>query len=88
MRKFKTDDYTVYEILGETLYAVIRNAHSTFPSPNYVTIQTLYSFYGKYDDVEVGLSPESELEIMYIKGIVPPHLSKKDIFEQYPEYMI
>ncbi len=88
MRTYEVGEHIVYGILGELFYAVVKNPNSTFPAPNYVTIQTLYSFYAKYDDGEIGLSPESELEIKYIKGKVPPNLSKEKIFDDYPEYIV
>lgn len=88
MRTYETDDHIVYAIMDELFYAVVKNPHSEFPAPDYVSIQTLYSFYAIYDDGEAGLSPQSELEIKYIKGKVPSNLTKEDIFEQYPEYIV
>jgi len=86
--KYQTGEHIIYGIMDELFYAVIKNSESAFPSPNYVTIQTLYSFFAIYDDGTTGLSPTSELSTAYIKGKVPANLTKTEIFETYPEYII
>ncbi len=81
-------DHIVYSIMDETFYAIVKYTNPLFPDPEYITIQTIYSFYGIYDDGSTGLSPESELAVHYIKGVVPANLTKKEIFDKYPEYII
>jgi len=86
--RYCTGDHIIYGILDELYYAVIKNSHSDFPSPDYITIQTIYSFFAIYDNGTTGLSPTSELPLSYIKGKVPQNLTKQEIFSIYPEYMI
>jgi hypothetical protein len=86
--KYCIGDYIVYGILDELYYAVIKNSHTEFLSPSYITIQTLYSFFAIYDDGSTGLSPISKLPISYIKGKVQQNLTKQEVFATYPEYML
>jgi len=86
--KYNAGDHIVYQILDEIFYAVIKNTDSDFPAPNYVTIQTFYSLFAIYDNGQLGLSLESELEIKYIKGKVDANLSKNELIEKYPEYIL
>lgn len=86
---FEDGDHIVYKLLGETFYAVIkdRDPFETILSDNYVTIMTLYCMYEKYNE-NLGPSDWSELDIEYITAKVESGLSRKELFDKYPEYII
>ena len=79
----------IYGNIYGLFYAVIKNSKSAFPPPNYVTLQTLYSF-SQYM-IMVRLVDYHQLlnyQLLILKVKVPANLTKEEIFETYPEYIL
>jgi len=80
-------DFILYKILGEIFYAEIRDIDPLFSGEKYVTIQTHFNFYQKYN-INLGKSDWSELDIEYIISVVPPDMTQEELILEYPEYLI